>query len=144
MRRESEEPSKESRGELDLPSLEEVSERLHRARLRAEGDATEGPLEPTPILQSKLPDVPEWEFKKREIPGQLKVDTGTYLTLGVGLSAAYSLIGSTVFGWLIGKLIDQNGAFLAQAIGTLLGAVLGLTSAIILIIRAQAKDAERK
>jgi hypothetical protein len=144
MPRESEEPSKESRGELDLPSLEEVTERLHRARLRAEAGAKDGPLEPTPILQSELPDVPEWEFKKREIPGQLKVDTGSYLTLGVGLSAGYSLIGSTVFGWLIGKLIDQNGGFLAQAIGTLLGAILGLVSSVILIIRAQAKDAEKK
>lgn len=87
----------------------------------------------------QLPEVPEFDFKRPEIPGApQKGKGGEYLGMGVGISVAYSLVGLTVIGWLIGKLIDtRTGGTLGQALGTLFGAVAGLVGGIIQIVRAQ-------
>lgn len=90
---------------------------------------------------SKMPEPPDWEFTRPEIPGNPKPDSGDhYLGFGVGLSVAYTMVGSCVFGWGAGKLIDmQTGGFAGQAIGTLVGAVVGLAGAIFTITKSQRK-----
>lgn len=90
----------------------------------------------------QLPDVPDFNFSRPTIPGTPeKHKAGEYLGMGVGISVAYSLVGLTVIGWLIGKLIDmRTGGTAGQAFGTLIGAIAGLTGGIIQIIRAQNKQ----
>lgn len=90
--------------------------------------------------QPEMPEPPEWEFKRPKIPGQFEGDAASYLGLGVGLSVAYTLVGCSVLGWGLGWWADRgSGAFLFQAIGTLVGSVVGLVGSIFMILRAQRK-----
>jgi hypothetical protein len=88
---------------------------------------------------SKMPEPPHWEYSRPEIPGQNKEgDAQGYMGLGVGLSVGYTMVGTVVAGWGIGRFIDsKTGGGTAQAIGTLIGAVFGLAGGIFMIIRAQ-------
>lgn len=98
-----------------------------------DGASTDQSKQPT-----EFPEVPEWEFKRPQIPGQQPHDASGYLGLGVGLSVAYTLVGMSLGGWGIGWLIDRgSGSSIAQGIGTLLGATLGLVAGIYTIIKAQ-------
>ena len=94
-------------------------------------------------LRGKLPDPPEWDYKRPKSSTKNKVEENNYLGMGVGISVAYTMVGCTLAGWGIGKLIDlRSGGFLGQAIGTLVGAVIGLVAAIITIIKAQNKPGQ--
>ena len=87
-----------------------------------------------------MPEPPDWNFQRPKIPGQNKVEENNYFGMGVGISIAYTLVGATLVGWGIGKLIDMRfGGSMGQAIGTLIGAVVGLGAAIVTIIKAQNK-----
>ncbi len=69
------------------------------------------------------------------------MDASGYMGLGVGLSVAYTLVGMAVAGWGIGWLIDRgSGSAIAQGVGTLIGATIGLAAGIFTIIKAQSKD----
>lgn len=91
-----------------------------------------------------MPEPPEWNFQRPNIPGQNKAEENNYFGMGVGISIAYTLVGATFAGWGIGKLIDmKSGGTMGQAIGTLCGAVAGLAAAIFTIIRAQNKPGNK-
>ncbi len=90
-----------------------------------------------PSSVSRMPEVPHIEINRPQKPAT----NGTpgnynYRGLGIGMSAAYSLVGSMIvgfgLGWAFDKLTHNN---YGQAIGALLGSVLGIASAIFLINR---------
>ena len=90
--------------------------------------------------RGSMPAPPEWDYKRTDRGGQNKAEENNYFGMGVGISIAYTLVGATVAGWGIGKLIDmRSGGSMGQAIGTLLGAIIGLAAAIFTIIKAQNK-----
>ncbi len=84
----------------------------------------------------RMPDVPD-------IPGPARktVHRGSqsydYGTLGVGMSAAYAVVGSMAVGFGLGWLIDRvTHSEFGTPIGAVLGAVLGVVSALFLINRS--------
>lgn len=90
-----------------------------------------------------MPEPPEWNYQRPKMSGKNKVEENNYLGMGIGISIAYTLVGCTLAGWGIGKLIDMpSGGYLGQAIGTLVGAVVGLAAAIFTIVRAQNKPGQ--
>ncbi len=109
---------------MELPELPDDKE------LRAKIDkVTQGPV------ASRMPDVPEMNINR---PAK-KTVTGTpgsynYRGLGIGMSAAYSLLGSMVvgfgLGWAFDKYTHNN---YGMVVGSLLGSVLGIVSAIWMI-----------
>lgn len=137
----------------EMPSDDEIAARLKRAVESAKKPAEEDTDTLDAIASrmerieakiqtagmTRMPDVPEINIKPLKIPGQASPEKmNTYLGLGVGLSVAYSIVGTTVAGLIIGKLIQMaTKADIAIGIGTLIGAVAGLGSGIFVIIRAQ-------
>jgi hypothetical protein len=137
------------------PTDAEIAARLHRVREGLiEEDAARRTAPDGEELEARLtaldeqvanagsrdlPPVPEFDFKRPPIPGVVKPErTSAYVGMGVGLSVGYSLIGCTVIGGGLGKLIDyRTGGVLGQALGTLTGAIAGLVSGVIMMIRAQ-------
>lgn len=104
------------------------------------------PEQPTPKPEdpqkrSAFPEPPEWNYKPRGKPSPSQKHAN-YFQAGIGLSVAYSLIGSVIFGWLIGKLLDGKFGWngLAQGLGTLLGAILGLVASVFLVLKAQRRE----
>ncbi|MCL4284061.1 MAG: hypothetical protein KJZ62_03060 [Fimbriimonadaceae bacterium] len=111
----------EKKLKAELEELQRIDERIAESRKK-----------------SALPEVPEWEYQRKRAPK--KTENIEYLGLGVGLSVAYTLVGCIGVGWGIGKLIDLNtGSTLGQAIGTMIGAIVGLGGALFTLIRAQNK-----
>lgn len=95
---------------------------------------------PPEVKNTEVPTPPSWEYSRPDFTKKHleKQDTGAYLGIGVGLSAAYTIIGCTIVGWGIGWLFDRGKQqVIGQAIGTLVGAVVGLAGAIFTIVRAQ-------
>jgi F0F1-type ATP synthase assembly protein I len=90
---------------------------------------------------NQLPEPPEWNYKRPAHTYPPRIESGSnYLGLGVGISIAYTLLGCTAAGWGIGYLIDRNtGGVAGQALGTLLGAMIGLAGAMFTITKAQKK-----
>jgi len=130
-----------------LASLEERLHKLHDSLFDEEDEQKLRDIEERAKAVSQkraeMPEVPEWDYKRPELPGQHKVDSTSYLGLGVGLSVAYTLVGMALAGWGIGWLIDRNagtGSTLAQGLGTLVGATFGLAAGIFTIIRAQNRN----
>jgi len=108
---------------FELPNLteeEELQEKLQH-------------VQSAPTI-SRMPEVPELNIPKRNTTGPAKDGTPgnyNYRGLGVGMSAAYSLIGAMIVGYGLGwgydKLFHAN---YGQVIGALIGSVLGIASAI--------------
>lgn len=90
-----------------------------------------------PSTSFKLPDPPEIPIK---MPKVVKAD-GTpgnynYRSLGIGMSAAYSLIGAMGVGFGLGWLFDRaTHSDYGQPIGAVIGAILGIAMAMMLINR---------
>ena len=139
-----------------MPSDAEIEARLKQAREKATAsidedtdtlDAIAARMERLEAkIQSagmtRMPEPPEVDIKPLKIPGKFDNDkANTYLGMGVGLSVAYSIVGTTAAGLIIGYLIKMGtGSEISIAIGTLIGAVAGLGSGIFVIIRAQNKE----
>lgn len=143
-----------------LPSDEEIERRMREALERARklaGHAPEAASE-TPEeadraaarlerieadvesgTNARFPEAPEVNFARPKMPGSTDAESGShYKGMGVGLSMAYSMIGLTLTGWGIGKLIDlRSGGVIGQAIGTIIGATMGLFGAVYTAIRIQ-------
>ena len=84
---------------------------------------------------SRMPDVPEWNYKRSHPP---QIEPGTdHRSLGIGMTAAYILVGGLFVGWLAGFGIDRltHSAPAGQAIGGLIGAVIGVGYVIVLANR---------
>lgn len=90
-----------------------------------------------------LPDVPEWDYER---PGYTRKhletsDMSSWRAGGVGLSAAYAMIGAVVVGFGVGWLLDGGGESVTwRAVLTIFGAVMGLVSAVWMVIREQARN----
>lgn len=129
--------------EPDDPIDVDLKQRLDALHTKVFRDAgsnpPENPAAPEPSNPpTEFPEVPDWEFKRPQIPGHQPHDASGYLGLGVGLSVAYTLVGMSLAGFGIGWLIDRgSGSYIAQGIGTLLGATIGLVAGIYTIIKAQ-------
>lgn len=84
-----------------------------------------------------MPDVPDWKFtpKPRKEPG---ADGDGVKSLGVGMTAAYALVGGMIFGFGIGWLLDRHfGTSPVYAgAGGLIGLVASLIYVFILLARA--------
>jgi F0F1-type ATP synthase assembly protein I len=90
-----------------------------------------------PASTHKFPDPPDIKLNRPKKPSA----DGTpgnynYRTLGIGMSAAYSLVGSMIVGFGIGWLYDRatHGTY-GQPIGAVLGAIFGIVAAMALINR---------
>ena len=84
---------------------------------------------------TRMPDVPEWSYKRSE-PKQVVPGTD-HRGLGIGMTAAYILVGGMFVGWLAGLGIDHlaHSAPTGQAIGGFVGAALGVGYVIVLANR---------
>jgi len=111
---------------MDLPDLPD-DEKL---RARIEGVTSQK-------SSYKMPEVPEFEIKRPIKPAA----NGTpgaynYRSLGIGMSAAYSLIGSMAVGFGLGWVFDHfTHSTYGQPVGAVLGSILGIASAVFLINR---------
>jgi F0F1-type ATP synthase assembly protein I len=84
----------------------------------------------------KLPDVPEWDYKRAPKPTTAG-DPHNVKGLGVGMSAGYTLVGCMIMGYGIGWLIDRpSGGTAGQAFGALGGCVVGMFVTIVMITRS--------
>ncbi|MEO7453231.1 MAG: AtpZ/AtpI family protein [Fimbriimonadales bacterium] len=91
----------------------------------------------------QLPDVPEWEYSRPDYTKKHleQSDMSGWRMGGVGLTAAYSMIGCVVGGFGLGWLLDGGSDSMAwRAILTLVGAVLGLGFAVFIVLREQARE----
>lgn len=86
--------------------------------------------------QVQMPTPPELEYKRRNF-AQDSSDKGGYRGLGIGLSAAYALVGMMIFGVGIGWLIDHGpqSSNVGPAFGGLAGCVIGIVFVLWLINR---------
>lgn len=150
----------DDRPDIQPPSDDEIHERLRKALEGLRGEETPFELSDEEVSRRasemdgkvasagrpEIPDLPEMPAprtvpKESTILGPARDKSDSYLGLGVGISVAYSLIGLTVLGWGVGKLIDmRTGGNAGQALGTVLGATIGLAGGIMQIIRAQNKQ----
>lgn len=132
---------------VDPPSDEEIAARLRKVReelanfelptLSEEESVERKTAEITANLESKdvsrFPEVPEWGYQRKKTP---KEDMSHYRGIGVGLSVAYTMLGCVLAGWGLGKLIDLGfHSVLFQAVGTLVGGIGALVSAIYIITK---------
>jgi len=84
----------------------------------------------------KLPDVPEWNYKRPKSNRGNSSDPSNYRGLGIGISIGYTLVGCMVLGWGIGWLIDrQSGGNSYQAFMALGGCIVGIGMAFWLMNR---------
>jgi F0F1-type ATP synthase assembly protein I len=90
-----------------------------------------------PAGSYKMPDPPEIELKRpKTATSDGSRGNYNYKTLGIGMSAAYSLIGSMIVGFGLGWLFDRaTHSNYGQVIGAVAGSILGIVTAIVLINR---------
>jgi len=84
---------------------------------------------------ARMPDVPDWKYKRAE-PKQV-TPGADHRGLGIGMTAAYILVGGMFVGWLAGFGIDHlaHSTPTGQAIGGFIGAALGVGYVIVLANR---------
>ena len=131
-----------------MPSDEDIQARFERIRdelrtletpVLTEDDELQSKLEQVQKTAgaSRMPEVPELNIPKRVssstatdgIPGNYN-----YRGLGIGMSAAYSLVGAMIVGFGLGWGYDRIfHTIYGQVIGSLLGSVLGITTSIFII-----------
>lgn len=74
------------------------------------------------------------QVQKKEVERRQKADQQSTQGLGVGLTAAYAILGMPLIGALIGYLIDKSvGSTLFVGILTLIGAIAGIAFALLTI-----------
>jgi hypothetical protein len=82
-----------------------------------------------------FPDPPDWNYKRRKRKDDGD-DGSNARGLGIGISAAYALVGCMFGGFGVGYLIDRaTGGEIAQPIGATIGVMIGVASTFILINR---------
>jgi hypothetical protein len=94
-------------------------------------------------VSQQLPEVPEFEFKRPASgPGSKEplgpTDGGQARELGIGIMAAYTMVGSMVVGfgggWLADKLLKSGNLW--TALGGAGGAIFGIVATMVLLQRA--------
>ncbi|MHB8634931.1 MAG: AtpZ/AtpI family protein [Fimbriimonadaceae bacterium] len=84
----------------------------------------------------RMPDPPDWNYKRS---AKKQITPGAdHRGLGIGMTAAYILVGGMFVGWLAGFGVDHlaHSAPTGQAIGGFLGAAFGVGYVIVLANRA--------
>ncbi|HVT13548.1 MAG TPA: AtpZ/AtpI family protein [Fimbriimonadaceae bacterium] len=91
--------------------------------------------------QSRMPEPPEFEVKRPRMLQQQPADKHGYRSLGIGMTAAYALVGMMILGVGLGWLLDHgsNSANVGPALGGLAGCVVGIGFVIWLINRDQSR-----
>jgi hypothetical protein len=86
---------------------------------------------------TRMPEPPDFEFQRPKSGRPDGNDKQGYRGLGIGLTAAYALVGMMALGFGIGWLFDHgaNGANFGPAIGGLVGCIAGIVFVIWLINR---------
>ncbi len=130
-----------------LPSDEDITARFQRIRDELEAMkpadlpedlATKASEAGTkPVQAGRMPEVPNLEIpKSTKKPTNGTPGNYNYKSLGIGMSAAYSLVGAMIVGFGLGWVYDRYFHTISgQVIGGLFGSVLGIGSAIFLINR---------
>lgn len=139
------------------PSDDEIAARLRRVReeLNAMEGLPELPPDDIPSIPSR-PPTPEFddEFErlqarakavsdrraaeKRVVKKQLQKEAEGNRGLGLGMSAAYAIIGVPLFGIGVGFLIDlKTGTTFFRGLGALLGSIGGIVGAVMMLNRGQ-------
>lgn len=130
--------------------LEALDERIRQMQERAEGLTQKRRSEDLDFdehfdtrlssLESKAQSAKSVrEGQKADMARVQRADNESGRGLGIGLTVAYMIIGVPMFGALIGWLIDkQVGGVFWKGICTTLGAILGVTLAIMTINKANA------
>ena len=89
-----------------------------------------------------LPDVPDWEYTRPDYTKKHldSHDMSGWRVGGIGLAAAYALLGAVGVGLLAGFLIDRgSGSYVWTAILSVVGAIGGLIAAIWFVVRDQGR-----
>ncbi len=134
------------------PTDEELERRLKHL-LGSEGEAAEeaDPIEAklTEIEErtkkiradSRMPEPPEWDFKRPDISKTKYVGGDYYRDLGFGFAVLYSLVGPLGVGFGIGYFIDKRnpGSTAGELWGTIIGCVCGLVAAFVTISKHERK-----
>ena len=129
-----------------MPSDDDIKSRFEKIRDELHGmelpelpddDGLRAKIErvTSPSTSYKLPDVPELKIERPKKPGSNGMPGDyNYRTIGIGMSAAYSLVGSMIVGFGLGWLFDHfTYSIYGQVVGSVFGAVLGIVAAIFLI-----------
>ena len=123
------------------PKMPENPENQDPEGLPSEHDDVEAQID---ALQAKsrlirknnpMPEPPEWKFAR---PSDPKPSTGpNYRGAGIGLMAAYALVGPVLLGIGIGYLIDKRtpGSHDAQTWGGIIGVVAGFVAFLVTLVR---------
>ncbi|HMS54947.1 MAG TPA: AtpZ/AtpI family protein [Fimbriimonadaceae bacterium] len=122
--------------------LETLREQAEALRLESEGDRIDSEFqERLKKLEDRADSAQaERQAKQKELETRQKSERTSTLGLGVGLSVAYVIIGMPIAGWAIGLLIDkQTGGVMANGIGMLIGAVLGIVAVVMILNKHQNK-----
>ncbi|HWA83657.1 MAG TPA: hypothetical protein VG820_09500 [Fimbriimonadaceae bacterium] len=91
--------------------------------------------------KSRMPEPPEFEVKRPRMLQTNTSDKHGYRSLGIGMTAAYALVGMMMLGVGLGWLVDHgnNSANVGPALGGLAGCVVGIGFVIWLINRDQSR-----
>lgn len=132
-----------------LEEAEEAEEAERLRQIEAELEKVKDTVrlaEPDEDLERRMDEIAARAKAARAKPvmnpgGVSKSSAGAYRDAGVALAVAYNVIGCTIGGWGIGALIDMSTGSrpMGQAIGGLIGGVAGITAAIIVVLRSDAK-----
>lgn len=108
------------------PSDEEIDSRLNSMRDKVSSAGRSG-----------MPEPPDFQFKRPKAFRPQEGDRYGYKGLGIGMTAAYALVGMMALGFGIGWLLDHghNTSNFGPAIGGLVGCVVGIGFVIWLINR---------
>lgn len=106
------------------PSDDEIERRMDEMRRRVSGAG-----------KSAFPEPPDFNVNRPSMMRKRQEDEHGYRGLGIGLTAAYALVGMMILGFVVGWLIDGRTTGAATAFGGLLGTVLGIGFVLWLINR---------
>lgn len=106
------------------PSDDEIERRLETMRARVSSAG-----------KSAFPEPPDFKVDRPPMMRKRPEDEHGYRGLGIGLTAAYALVGMMILGFVVGWLIDGRVAGTGTAFGGLLGTVLGIGFVLWLINR---------
>jgi hypothetical protein len=110
----------------EMPNTDEIDQQLRRFSDKVA--STGG---------TRMPNPPDWNYKRSSSGRPHDSDPNNYRGLGVGISAAYFLVGAMAAGFGIGWLIDKSigASQTGTAIGGLLGCVVGIAGVVWMINR---------
>jgi len=113
-------------GEMPDSEDDEIEARINELQEKARQVRSNNPM----------PEPPEWKFERPATPSPNR-GGANYRGAGLGLAAAYALVGPLIFGFGIGYLIDKRtpGSHDAQTWGAIIGVIAGFVAFLVTLIR---------